>query len=554
MDTEKDSWPHSPKGLFPASHDTHSNKEATSLASDNTKISNHCFKRSNIDTVGTELCADDRIIGERCNEVDSNSYHYSLGDISQTDNLTFLDNEQEDKESNDLLYYGWPDIGNFEDVDRIFRSCDSTFGIGVVDNEEEINWLTLSDMIEGYDDVLKSDFRFSILETSPFQKTTDQHEPSKYFSVDDSNMYGSSVSHKSCFRVSGGAEPNALGHFTFLDGSNSISESKDEFAPKEQIDSHKEAAKHHNKSEGKRKEQCLEKGRLFFHTGNIHFKDTKLPSGDSSSEAFTSPRILKQKENIGHDSLGYLQTHVPHMHLDYHCSSDQIPVSSSHSALSPKECSYALNQVQSMETSHDCSFEHPAMMVDDKRENLHHQQGSHPSFSINPNCMDFVVHTASCDPISVLKCAHHSQNEVKNHNEVGAVSIKTPADLDCSNAHENSCMSSGLDEVSSEAASFHQLQQVMEQLDIRTKLCIRDSLYRLARSAEQRHHYANLNSRSIDDGDTDGGLMAEGTNNCDRFMEVETGTNPIDRSIAHLLFHRLTGSRMPAHDGLSLTA
>ncbi|KAL6975693.1 hypothetical protein U1Q18_024488 [Sarracenia purpurea var. burkii] len=121
MDTEKDSWPHSPKGLFPASHDTHSNKEATSLAFDNTKISNHCFKRSNIDTIGTELCADDCIIGERCNEVDSNSYHYSLGDISQTDNLTFLANEQEDKKSNDLLYYGWPDIGNFEDVDRIFR-------------------------------------------------------------------------------------------------------------------------------------------------------------------------------------------------------------------------------------------------------------------------------------------------------------------------------------------------------------------------------------------------------------------------------------------------
>lgn len=37
------------------------------------------------------------------------------------------------------------------------------------------------------------------------------------------------------------------------------------------------------------------------------------------------------------------------------------------------------------------------------------------------------------------------------------------------------------------------------QLDIRTKLCIRDSLYRLARSAEQRHNCANLNENIRED-------------------------------------------------------
>lgn len=37
------------------------------------------------------------------------------------------------------------------------------------------------------------------------------------------------------------------------------------------------------------------------------------------------------------------------------------------------------------------------------------------------------------------------------------------------------------------------------QLDIRTKLCIRDSLYRLARSAEQRHNCANLNENISED-------------------------------------------------------
>ncbi|PQM39567.1 hypothetical protein Pyn_22052 [Prunus yedoensis var. nudiflora] len=40
---------------------------------------------------------------------------------------------------------------------------------------------------------------------------------------------------------------------------------------------------------------------------------------------------------------------------------------------------------------------------------------------------------------------------------------------------------------------------------------------------------------------------------CIAFMDVETDTNPIDRSIAHLLFHRPKDpSARPANDPLSL--
>ncbi|EXB55305.1 hypothetical protein L484_017216 [Morus notabilis] len=40
---------------------------------------------------------------------------------------------------------------------------------------------------------------------------------------------------------------------------------------------------------------------------------------------------------------------------------------------------------------------------------------------------------------------------------------------------------------------------------------------------------------------------------CTGFMDMETDTNPIDRSIAHLLFHRPSDpSRVPSNDSLSL--
>lgn len=101
---EKDNWSHTPEGVFSASRDHDSNNEVTSLASHNTGISNRCFKSSKTETIGSEFCDDGPLIGGSCDVVDSNSYCYSLGDISQTDN--------------DLNYY---DISSYDDVDRMYR-------------------------------------------------------------------------------------------------------------------------------------------------------------------------------------------------------------------------------------------------------------------------------------------------------------------------------------------------------------------------------------------------------------------------------------------------
>ncbi|KAA8536468.1 hypothetical protein F0562_028946 [Nyssa sinensis] len=459
---ENDSWSHTPEGVFPASCDSDSIKEEPSLASDNLRMSSHCFKSNKIDSISSEFCADDPIAGDRCAAVDGNSYRYPLGHISQTDNdLSFLDNDCEDKESSDLLYYGWPDIGNFEDVDRMFRSCDSTFGLGGVDNEDELGCY----------------------------KSSSQTQDAK----------------------------PALGHLSFMNASNTISESKDNFTPKGQevqfngdiqfkistinqskndynamINLHKKQSKQHNQSEGKRKGRCLENGGSFHHISDLQFKDT----------------------------------HIPYMHSDYQHPSDQIPVSPTLSgivsekngltSLSPKESSYASNQVQSMESSRNHSFEAPAITMDEKSEKLHLRQGFQPSFQTNRERVDLVVPTAIFNPVSFRKQVHQSENNVENHSEVG-VCMGIAAELDSSNVQESSSMSSRLDEISLEATSFHQLQHVMEQLDIRTKLCIRDR-----------------------------------TNKCTGFMDMETNTNPIDRSIAHLLFHRPPDSSvMPSYDALS---
>lgn len=527
----KDSWSHLPEGVFPASCDSDLKEEATGLE----------------DTIGADFCADDAIIGERGAAVDSNSYHhYPLGDISQSDNdLSFFDNE-------------WPDIGNFEDVDRMFRTCDSTFGLGSVGNEDDLSWFSSAHTVEGSDVMLKSEVDFSCLESGPFKNVPEQHEPSKLniasSSVNGSDMDSASNSYKSSFRASKGGEPHDLGHFPLMNGSDVISESKYGFAPKEQINFQKKHAKNRKQSEGKRKDRCLENGVSSHHTGNLQFNGTKLPSENLSHQVYTSPDIQKQRKNIRPDYFGCLQTHIPYMHLDYMHPSKQKPVSSMSNGLSspsPKESSYASNRVQSMGSAHDRSFESPSITADVNKEKLQRGQGFNSSFRSKTEDLDVTVQNASCDPISVPKQVRHSHNALENHDE----GERIPADLDSSNVLESSSMSSGLDDISLEASCFHQLQQVVEQLDTRTKLRIRDSLYRLARSAEQRNRNGSLNGGSIDDRDASKAFMAEETNKCSRFMDIETDTNPIDRSIAHLLFHRPSDSSiMPPHDGSSLNS
>ncbi|GMH02996.1 hypothetical protein Nepgr_004835 [Nepenthes gracilis] len=196
--------------------------------------------------------------------------------------------------------------------------------------------------------------------------------------------------------------------------------------------------------------------------------------------------------------------------------------------------------MQSAESSDGISFRTPPVIGDKKKGPpcYHHKLSIHPE--------DLMVQTANCDQISFLKKAPNFEGLVEGHSEVNGSGTRIQAEIDPSNVQEI-CMSSLLDEVSLEASSFRQLQNVMEQLDTRTKLCIRDSLYRLAMSAEQRHKCAN---GSREDKDGSGALTSDEMNKCTGFMDMETNTNPIDRSIAHLLFHRPTSnpSSVPALD------
>ncbi|KAL5708340.1 hypothetical protein ACHQM5_019145 [Ranunculus cassubicifolius] len=88
------------------------------------------------------------------------------------------------------------------------------------------------------------------------------------------------------------------------------------------------------------------------------------------------------------------------------------------------------------------------------------------------------------------------------------------------------------DDYSLEGRALDQFQDVIGKLDIKIRLCMRDSLYRLAQSAMQRNNTLDISS-------TNNNIQCDGVSErLLRLPEVETETNLIDRTVAHLLFHQ----------------
>ncbi|XVF44748.1 hypothetical protein PTKIN_Ptkin02bG0149000 [Pterospermum kingtungense] len=533
---EKGLWSHCPDSMFPTSSDSDLLKEVTSMSSDDPSISSHGLQSGDIDLVGSDFCADDPVLVDRCAADDNNIYHFPLNHMSEADDhLSLFNNNHEDKESNDLLYYGWGDIGNFEDVDKMFRSCDSTFGLGSFSNENDLCWFSSSQVTEGSQDALKADAKLSSVTDESATSGPNIAGPSTI----DANKKSIFLSDKiSSPKMS--SENVGLSHMSHLQVSNEESESKNNLTTNEQISTQNKLSKQLSTS-GERKDQPLGNDGSFDLCGDTkHFADVKHPFSDSSSSG-----LEQHKRNIGLDSVGYVQKNIPYMHLGYSSPSDQISIcpivscvkSENNDVSSSKtESSYASNQVQSIDSIHGPSFEASGIIRNEERGKLYHPRDMPATLNRNVKHAKMESQMALYDPVTVQKQVNRSEQD-EGHSEVEGASLGNPAELDSSNARESSCISSILDEVSLEATSFRQLQQVMEKFDIRTKLCIRDSLYRLARSAEQRH-CTNTKGGIRDDKEENGPLLAEETNKCTGFLGMETDTNPIDRSIAHLLFHR----------------
>ncbi|XP_045821504.1 protein LNK1 isoform X2 [Trifolium pratense] len=537
---EKGSWSCKPEDLFSPCN-SNSTKEQKRPASDYTSMPDCCFKSSDIDSSSSELCSNDPILGDKCLVEDDSMSQYSINHKSQPDNeLSFLDTD------------GWLDLDNFEDFDRMVLNYDSTFGTGSLDNEDEFCWLSLPYGTAGPDDdPLKSDFKFSSAGVSPLKSIPDCD-----MGLND-NIEGLEILDcdkkippfdkqlRSEMDVDLDAVPTSLSTFGESDTKSGIT---DDLMPQQKIQ-----GQLLKQSAGKRKNSCLKDGDSDHPYAHMEQDaNLKQPCGASSSGVTSQNSIHKQRSNMDSDSLGCVQIQTPPMHPDYSHTSNYTSLLPASSGSRSEHDGYPSPFKESSNASNTESFHSHPLETAALNENLYLRNDAKlMSSGFKSENMQNPMPVKSPGSAQKVGCQFENVNE--GHSEGGEVSIGFSPETESSNMQESSAMSSAPDETSLEAANFRQLQQVLDQLDIRIKLCIRDSLYRLAKSADQRHIDVDASGLMGDDMEACKGVMTQDANRCTGFVNIETTTNPIDRSIAHLLFHRPSeSSTLPLSDTLPL--
>lgn len=163
---------------------------------------------------------------------------------------------------------------------------------------------------------------------------------------------------------------------------------------------------------------------------------------------------------------------------------------------------------------------------------------------------------SGAEEVPTLACLPNNQNlDVTRNSAVVEEYAQKLSSSDASSlAEQDQCqmLSSSLDGRFIEEAIYYQLQDAMGKLDMNVRLSIRDSLYRLARSAMERQYSSDRSSTNKSNKEEDDISADEESNNQDRYsrlLDSEAVTNPIDRIVAHLLFHTPSGSSvMPVTD------
>ncbi|KAG1342364.1 protein LNK1 [Cocos nucifera] len=469
----------------------------------------------------------------------------------------YVENQHMDRE-NDLLYNDLPDIGSFEDIDRMLRTCESTFGQGTNSADELSLFSSSSHSTYGIGDTFKSYSQSSVLDPTALNGTSAHHSAitnvfpeNNLFAADSdkilSHCYQSFVlvsngENKSDWTLQekaydGGGGNEIKSTLIRVSNENSLNECEDF-----------NTLGRPYLFEGNEKERLSEStsNTSFCGPGQMQqFADQgNLSSVFSAQQPYSSQLLPKHNHIWGSSSSSSMHTFSPCAQLEGSLPLHQDPFSQTTSSISSasdynpsssyKVSAHVRNYFpQCMENLPAPLSEPPAMTPEEINEKPCLRQNlCAASTAKHP------AHLASSTSITSHQELHHTfQHEIRGDSVQKDISFKLPAtEIESSTVQESLCMTSALsDDISLKAISFQQLQHVMLQLGTGTRLCIRDSLYRLARSAEKRHNFASANNTSKERG---GILDTEEPNRSSDYVTTETETNPIDRSIAHLLFHR----------------
>lgn len=109
-----------------------------------------------------------------------------------------------------------------------FRSCDSSFGVGSLSNEDELSWFSSSHATELSEDAFKSDNNFSVHKANALKSISSTEH-------DDLNKKTVSMGDRMDYQTSDIDDPAAPGQLSFVKGPDMKTESREDLMPKEEV-------------------------------------------------------------------------------------------------------------------------------------------------------------------------------------------------------------------------------------------------------------------------------------------------------------------------------
>ncbi|KAG0537737.1 hypothetical protein BDA96_03G174400 [Sorghum bicolor] len=410
-------------------------------------------------------------------------------------------NDQEEK-SNSFLDCDWGNIGDFDDFDRLFSNSDSIFGNEIVANDSD--FLSAS-----------SNLMDNAVQSIPILQLPLNKQPS-------------------CDR----------GPSLLLTNEISSGVTKQE----NKVEVQKRPVRSRRKPE--------ERGKSKISSSTSGFSQSKVENASTNLQAPMQPvqtpqyALFQDSKKIGQvqhvnqfmfPGYGYPAYPFPTIPLVSNIQAEGYltkPTGTSYRTLedSPKQSS-------SIEMSQDIPSRALIMTPQEKIEKLRRRQQMQALLAIQQQQQQFGQEGSGSD--TMVSQAYSPRN--KNPDSLGssividenANKVFSPEVIPTNHdlVHKSSAIS--VDPFIEEKI-YYQLQDALGKLDTKTRLCIRDSLLRLAYSAAERQIDGDRSSTNKTNKDDDEASENDASTRRTRSptREAETITNPIDRIVAHLLFHR----------------
>ncbi|KAG6630357.1 hypothetical protein I3843_13G010700 [Carya illinoinensis] len=533
------------------------------------------IKSTELSTAGVKIDLHGRKL-ESSSELDTNADITTSGlETAQLDkDVEIFQNSHEDKEQDDLVDYEWANIGSFDDLDRIFSNDDPIFvhaSLGNADEQWSSSKVVANSPVKTFPISVDSPSLASGEPRKQFEIKTEylQHDDQAFTfghgKIKDPALHDMQNAHGISDHVEYAGDKRKPVEKAQIDTDMVVKTSAAASRP---------AAANVVNTEELINKASRQTKMLKYQRKSLEKNDgTTLPHlhGTWSSSRNPSPQFESQLSPSMHQSPSSSMLSQQRLlpgpeSLQYqHVANLYVAPSAYGNLTSPYPAMPVLAHIQSAEHKHQpllsgCdgsprganpqskSVNTPVkpltMTPQEKIEKLRRRQQMQALLAIRKQQQQFSPQVPSTNNFITQRFLQESQTqhfeeadlEVEDISTIPALNPTSPIEQDDSNT-----VSVAVNNYSVEDMVLYRLQDIISKLDMKLRLCIRDSLFRLAQSAMQRHHASDTGSTNKSCRDEHEVVAKEEINSCNRYSrmpDMETETNPIDRTVAHLLFHR----------------